>query len=357
MNSTTINKKVDVILSIYKEDFELLRNTLASIFAQSYKNFGTIIVYSTENDLANLNLIIARLRPSKKRRKIQLIASTTRNLPHNLNKAIEASNSEIIVRVDSHSFLQSDYIESAVKAITELDADVVGGSMVPITTSKRKIETAIAMAMSNTATSGFGRYRTPQQKLFRKSNSVYLGVYKKETLQKLGAYDETLKRGQDWELNMRISANHGKLYFSSSLQTLYSGRKTLLQLVKQQLITGYYRAHILRAKRYSFTTKIKYLLPPISLLVLMLLFVTHKYLEVILLSALYTVFVLYYMSLTVRINNSYDSSMTKYIKLTEKQKNTPYILMLSIVLTPLIQISWSVGYISNLFALKYLGKK
>ena len=36
------------------------------------------------------------------------------------------------------------------------------------------------------------------------ADTVYLGVFRREALERVGGYDETYLRAQDWEMNLRI---------------------------------------------------------------------------------------------------------------------------------------------------------
>ena len=46
--------------------------------------------------------------------------------------------------------------------------------------------------------------------------TVYLGAFRREVLERLGGYDETFLRAQDWELNHRIRESGGVVWFTPS---------------------------------------------------------------------------------------------------------------------------------------------
>ena len=46
------------------------------------------------------------------------------------------------------------------------------------------------------------------------ADTVYLGVFRREWLTRLGGYDDRFVRAQDWELNHRIRAAGGLVWFS-----------------------------------------------------------------------------------------------------------------------------------------------
>ena len=57
--------------------------------------------------------------------------------------------------------------------------------------------------------------------------TVYLGVFRREVLERLGGYDETFLRAQDWELNHRIRESGGVVWFTPRLPVSYRPRSDL----------------------------------------------------------------------------------------------------------------------------------
>lgn len=349
-------EKVSVILSLYNEDFEILKRSLLSIVEQTYDSFDIVIVYSLDEDLGRLNLAIQELDIQNNRRILKLIKSKTKNLPFNLNLAIKNTSGDFIVRVDSHSFLQIDYIELGIAQMLKLKADVVGGSMLPVTTSRDRVEFAISSAMLNGMSSGFSVYRTPRSvDYITKNDSVYLGIYRRSTLERVGMYDEKLRRGQDWDLNTRIVQSGGSVYFISKLQTLYSGRKKISDLIKQQYITGYYREFILRRKVYPLKSCLKYLFPPTFFLSLILL---SLYQSVQTNSVALFLTVVYILTITIsaikqkQITAIYHRSLKEYITYSSELRKNLINFFCSVLCTVVIHISWSTGYIISACTMK-----
>ena len=107
--------------------------------------------------------------------------------------------------MDAHSVIPPGYLDRAVQILIDTGADVVGGMQVPV--GRTAWEKAIAAAMSSRLGAGDARYRIGGKP--GRADTVYLGVFRKSTLERLGGYDEHFDRNQDYELNQRIRDSGG----------------------------------------------------------------------------------------------------------------------------------------------------
>ncbi|HZI98408.1 MAG TPA: hypothetical protein VFD41_12865, partial [Actinomycetales bacterium] len=96
--------------------------------------------------------------------------------------------------------------------------------------------------------------------------TVYLGTFRREVLEKLGGFDETFARAQDWELNHRIRQGGGTVWFTPRLRVIYRPRSTARALARQFFTTGTWRQQVVR--RYPGTANARYLAPPVVVLVI-----------------------------------------------------------------------------------------
>jgi hypothetical protein len=94
------------------------------------------------------------------------------------------------------------------------------------------------------------------------AETVYLGVFKRATLDRLGGFDEHFHRAQDWELNHRIRLAGGTVWFSPELWVTYRPRSTWKGLALQFFRTGRWRRQVTR--RYPETASLRYLAPPLA---------------------------------------------------------------------------------------------
>ena len=92
------------------------------------------------------------------------------------------------------------------------------------------------------------------------ADSVYLGVYRREVIEQVGGWDEQMLRAEDWELNYRIRARGGLVWFTPELQVTYRPRASLRALGAQYFHYGRWRRVVVR--EHPETASFRYLAPP-----------------------------------------------------------------------------------------------
>lgn len=140
--------------------------------------------------------------------RIIVVANPSGRTPQGLNIAIKATQYSIIVRVDGHSLLPSDYVRAAVETMEETGADNVGGIMAA--EGVTAFEMAVARAMTSKIGVGAARFHTGGEP--GEVETVYLGTFRRSALERVGGYDETFVRAQDWEMNHRIRQSGGRVW-------------------------------------------------------------------------------------------------------------------------------------------------
>ncbi len=190
--------------------------------------------------------------------RIIVVPNPTGRTPQGLNIAIKASQYSIIVRVDGHSLLPDDYIRAAVETMEETGADNVGGIMAA--EGVTPFEQAVARAMTSKIGVGNARFHTGGEA--GEVETVYLGTFRRSALERVGGYDETFVRAQDWEMNHRIRQTGGTIYFTPRMRVTYRPRPNLRALAKQYFHTGRWRRVV--GREHQGTLNFRYLAPPIA---------------------------------------------------------------------------------------------
>ena len=94
--------------------------------------------------------------------------------------------------------------------------------------------------------------------------TVYLGCFRLSALDRVGGFDESMVRAQDWELNHRIRQTGGVVWFTPDLHVTYRPRPNLRALAKQYFEYGRWRREV--ARRHPETVSARYLAPPAALI-------------------------------------------------------------------------------------------
>ena len=244
---------VSVIIPVLNEE-RFLKQSVQAILNQNYSGqFEIILALGPSKD--QTNFIAQELA---KDQRIKLVENPSGRTASALNNAIKNSNFDIIVRLDGHAIVDSSYIKNAVKTLVESGADNVGGLMKAEGTNA--FEKSVAAAM----TSKFGVGNAPFHVGGKSGevDTVYLGTFRKSALERVGYFDESFIRAQDWEMNYRIRKTGGKIWFNPDLVVSYRPRKNILQLAKQYFEYGQWRKQV--TKTYPETVSMRYLAPPVT---------------------------------------------------------------------------------------------
>jgi succinoglycan biosynthesis protein ExoA len=188
--------------------------------------------------------------------RLTVVPNPTGQIPAALNAAVRAARHAVIARMDGHALMPPGYLATAVAALTETGAADVGGVMaaVGVTTFQQ----AVAWAMTSRAGVGSAAFHTGGGA--GPVDSVYLGVYHREAIERAGGWDEGMLRAEDWDLNYRIRAGGGRIWFTPDLRVTYRPRASVRTLAAQYFHYGRWRRVIVR--EHPETASFRYLAPP-----------------------------------------------------------------------------------------------
>lgn len=187
--------------------------------------------------------------------RVRCVANPSGSTPDALNAAVAASSHEIVVRVDGHAVIPADYVRTAVDILCRTGADNVGGIMAA--RGSTPFEQAVAAAMSSPIGVGNARFHTGGAE--GPADTVYLGVFRRAALERVGGYDAHFARAQDWELNHRIRQTGGLVWFTPRLLVEYRPRGSVSSLARQYFHYGRWRRVV--ARRHG-TITVRYLAAP-----------------------------------------------------------------------------------------------
>ena len=192
--------------------------------------------------------------------RVMVISNPTGRTAAGLNLAVAASRYSIIVRVDGHSRIPRNYLSLAFEILKETGAVNVGGIMAA--EGQTVFESSVARAMRSPLGVGSSRFHTGGGAA--SVDTVYLGAFRKQALIVVGGFDERFTRAQDWELNFRLRAVGGTIYFDPRLVVTYRPRSTVKALAKQYFEYGRWRRVV--SRRHEGTINYRYLAPPFTVI-------------------------------------------------------------------------------------------
>jgi succinoglycan biosynthesis protein ExoA len=188
--------------------------------------------------------------------RIVLVDNPQADIPIGLNRAIRAGSYPTIVRVDAHSELAPEYTAKALATLDRVRAANVGGVM--RADGRTPFQRAVARAYNSPVGLGGGAYHGGADA--GEAESAYLGVMRKAVLDEVGLFDETIRRGEDWELNLRIRRAGYRVWFDPSLSVTYWPRESWTRLIRQFSATGRWRGELVR--RFGRGNSLRFFAPP-----------------------------------------------------------------------------------------------
>ena len=192
--------------------------------------------------------------------RIRLVDNPAAHIPVGLNAAIRAGRYSTVIRVDAHSELSPGYAARAMQTLERTGASNVGGVM--HAEGRAPFQKAVARLYNSSVGLGGGAYHGGAHE--GEAESAYLGVMRREVLDEVGLFDETIRRGEDWELNLRIRQAGHRVWFDPTLAVTYWPRESWVRLARQFRATGAWRGELVR--RFGRRNGIRFFAPPVLVL-------------------------------------------------------------------------------------------
>ncbi|WP_052336514.1 glycosyltransferase family 2 protein [Nocardioides alkalitolerans] len=244
---------VSVVMPVLEEE-PYLEESVERVLAQEYD--GEVeVVLAVGPSKDRTEAIAQRIAAGEPR--VRVVPNPTGFTPHALNAALAASSHPYVVRVDAHGFLPAGYLRRVVELLETTGAANVGGRMQ--VEGEDDFGRAVAVAMSSRLGIGGSKFHVGGEP--GPAQTVYLGAFRREVVERLGGFDEHYRRAQDWELNYRIRAAGETIWFDPDLAVTYRPRRTLKALVKQFHGSGRWRRQVV--DHHPDTASVRYLAPPV----------------------------------------------------------------------------------------------
>lgn len=187
---------------------------------------------------------------------------------HGLNACIRRATGDLLVRLDCHSRYPADYLRRCAVAADETGAEVVGG--VIVANGQSLVERAVACAMDSPF-GGIGFYRvlgngggvldrvagtfgvrrgSPTTGGGRvDTDTLTFGAFRPRAFELAGLFDESLRRNQDDELNLRVREAGGRVVLDPTIHVYYTPRGSLRSVFRQYYEYGYWKVAVMAKHR------------------------------------------------------------------------------------------------------------
>lgn len=193
--------------------------------------------------------------------RIRLLDNPARRTPNALNIGLAAARGEYVARMDAHTVYPLDYLRLGVARLRRGDVDWVAGPAIAVGDSGWS--RAVGMALSSPLGTGGARFRHRSEAEFE-AITGFAGIWRKETLESHGGWDEDWPINQDSELAARMRARGERIVCVPAMAADYVPRDSLPALARQYFRYGLYRCKT--SGRHPESLRPANLLPPASVL-------------------------------------------------------------------------------------------
>lgn len=173
---------------------------------------------------------------------IHVLDNPKRKQASGWNVAIKSFTSEALLRIDAHASIPSDFVRKNVEVLQSGEM-VCGGARPSIILEETNLNRVLLEAESSMFGSSVASYR--HQTMFGSGKRSYVkslfhGAYKREVLDKVKKFDETLGRTEDNEFHYRIRKAGYQICFDTEIVSYQYIRTTFLKMCKQKAGNGFW---------------------------------------------------------------------------------------------------------------------
>ncbi len=254
---------VSVVMPLYNEG-PFIARSLEQVLAQDYPadRIEIIVADGMSND--KTREIVAEYQ--RRYPQISMVDNPSRFRAAGLNLAIAKSKGDVIICVDGHCEVATDFVRQDVELLGEHpEAWCVGGPTVH--TGTNVFSKAVAIAMSHPFGVGTATHRFANFEGY--GEGAQFAAFRRWVFDRIGFFDEVMVRTEDDELNYRMSQAGGKTYLSPRVQYKYYVRDTFQKLFQQYVQYSFWRIPVMR--KHKRPTTVRQIVPPLFFLTMLVL--------------------------------------------------------------------------------------
>ncbi len=230
---------VTVVMPVFNEEAFIVRS-LGAVVAQDYPAELMEILVCDGRSTDRTRDIVESMR--LRHPGLRLVDNPRRTTATGLNEGIRSARGEIIIRVDGHAEIRSDFVRACVEELLKSGADHVGGGVRAEGTTV--FGRAVAWGTATPFGAGGSRFRYSDKEEW--VDTVFQGGWRKELFQRVGFFDETLKCNEDDEFNFRLGEHGGRILLSPRLASNYVVRATARSLFRQYFRYGFWKVRVMQ---------------------------------------------------------------------------------------------------------------
>ena len=236
---------------------------LEDLLAQTipHEQIEALLVDSASTDATRaIMLDFAKAAPFE----VKVLDNPKRWLASGINVALGAATGDAIIRLDAHARIPKDFLENNLRALARGE-DIVGGCVLGGAPSGAW-ESVLRTVDTSRFCGGAAPFRNGGEA--RYVDTLAYALYRREVYDRVGLYDERLRRTEDNDMHYRMRKAGYRFYFSPDIVSYHAARATMRGQLRQKWGNGYWIGRTMRIQPRCFAPR--HLIP--ALFVLALLF-------------------------------------------------------------------------------------
>lgn len=249
---------VSIVVPCYNEE-GTIGSLLEAILTQTFPRQEMEVVIADSISTDRSREVISDFGQAHPDLALRIVENARRTIPSSLNLAMGLAQGEFLIRLDAHSIPIPEYVERCVQDLRAGKGANVGGVWKIQAGGPAWIARGIAAAASHPFGAGDALYRlgAPAGPV----DTVPFGAFRRQLLDQVKGFDETLLTNEDYELNVRIRRSGGLVWLDPQIVSTYFARATLRDLAAQYWRYGFWKCRMLL--RYPSTIRWRQALPPL----------------------------------------------------------------------------------------------
>ena len=235
---------------------------LEDLLAQTipHEQIEALLVDSASSDATRaIMLDFAKAAPFE----VKVLDNPKRWLASGINVALGAATGDAIIRLDAHARIPKDFLENNLRALARGE-DIVGGCVLGGAPSGAW-ESVLRTVDTSRFCGGAAPFRNGGEA--RYVDTLAYALYRREVYDKVGLYDERLRRTEDNDMHYRMRKAGYRFYFSPDIVSYHAARATMRGQLRQKWGNGYWIGRTMRIQPRCFAPR--HLIPALFVLALL----------------------------------------------------------------------------------------
>lgn len=235
---------------------------LEDLLAQTipHEQIEALLVDSASSDATRaIMLDFARNAPFE----VKVLDNPKRWLASGINVALGAATGDAIIRLDAHARIPKDFLENNLRALARGE-DIVGGCVLGGAPSGAW-ESVLRTVDTSRFCGGAAPFRNGGEA--RYVDTLAYALYRREVYDRVGLYDERLRRTEDNDMHYRMRKAGYRFYFSPDIVSYHAARATMRGQLRQKWGNGYWIGRTMRIQPRCFAPR--HLIPALFVLALL----------------------------------------------------------------------------------------